>query len=73
MLVEQARCPSCGTVGSMRIDQALQARPVGSFSLAGYMTKFTAQSVPILRCRECPLEVTGRYDGERHAVFPTPQ
>lgn len=43
-------CPTCETIGSLRLGQVLVARPLGSFSLAGAQAKVSAYWAPALSC-----------------------
>lgn len=70
--LETTPCPRCRATGSLRIEQILQAAQVGSFSLAGVMTKFSARARPQLVCDKCPFQLVGEFDGDHHAVFPRP-
>lgn len=70
--LETTPCPGCATVGSLGIEQVLQAAPIGSFSLAGAMFKVSARARPQLACGVCPYRLVGEFDGDRHAVFPNP-
>lgn len=60
-LVEKAAarlvCPECGH-GGMDLEWRLQARPIGSFSLAGAQMKFSAREVPVITCPDCGLQGT---------------
>jgi hypothetical protein len=68
MKIEDTDCPSCGRTATLRIENVLQASPIGEFSLAGSTLKFSARDVPVLVCDECPYRLVGEYDS-RHAVF----
>lgn len=61
-------CPKCSVYGSLVLDVQLIAKPVGSFSLAGVQTKFSAEEVPALKCELCGWTKTGRIEGGK-AVF----
>lgn len=65
-----AACPRCrADPGCLGITDRLQARPLGSFSVAGAQLKVSARSVPVLRCSACGLELVGEYTGDGHAAF----
>ena len=66
--IEDTPCPACGRTGTLRIGNVLHAAPVGGFSLAGVMLKFSARDRPRLACARCPYRLVGEYDGG-HAVF----
>ncbi len=72
---DESLCPACGAgPGTLSIGEQLQARPFGSYSLAGAQLKVAAVAVPVLACSACGLRITGRYDGDgRHATFPSPE
>ena len=46
-------CPACGQRGNVTIRRVLQAKPVGSFSLAGAQMKFSAIDALEARCGAC--------------------
>jgi len=46
-------CPECENVGTLYIGTVLQAKPIGSFSLAGQQMKFSANEIPAIRCTAC--------------------
>ena len=46
-------CPSCGETGSVSVREVLRAKPVGTFSLAGAQTKFSAVAGWEFRCTGC--------------------
>lgn len=64
-------CPWCTEQGGLGIWEALQAQPVGSFSLPGAQMKVSASVIVTLRCTICKWQVEGRIDGT-DAVFPDP-
>ncbi len=69
--VEESPCPSCGSTGTLSLDQVFEAKPVGSYSLAGVMVKAVARHRPVLRCSACGLDHRGEYDTDgRHVSFP---
>lgn len=45
-------CRHCGHTG-IRIEMRLEAKPLGSFSLAGAQTKFSVREHPYAVCEEC--------------------
>lgn len=69
-----ATCPECGK--SSRTDPALMtltpvlvARPVGAYSLAGVMLKFSARTAYRLTCR-CGWTATGQIEDGHLVVTP---
>lgn len=46
-------CPKCGQTGSLEVCQVLQARKIGTFSLAGAQMKVPARVVWQYRCTAC--------------------
>jgi hypothetical protein len=71
--VEESPCPVCGAHGTLRLSQTLQAKPLGTFSLAGAQMKVSAQLRPVLSCTACDLKMVGVYDDDgRHVSFPQP-
>lgn len=56
-------CPACGESGGLTIGRGLQARPLGSWSLAGAMLKTSAREVAVLACGGCGMRLTGWIDG----------
>lgn len=56
--VKTTPCPACGEV-ALRIETRLEARPIGSFSLAGAQLKSSAKEVPWLVCGACGVEAKG--------------
>lgn len=57
------RCPKCGTENTVEVRRGLQARPIGSFSLAGNQMKFSAREVAIATCTACDLHLVGHLEG----------
>ena len=51
-------CPGCDNVGTLYIGTVLQAKPIGSFSLAGNQMKVSAQRIPAIRCSFCSFRET---------------
>ncbi len=74
--IDDSPCPACGTgpgTLSLQVGSRLQARPLGTFSLAGAQMKVAAIASPVLRCSACGLQVQGRWDSDgRHVVSPAP-
>lgn len=70
--VDASACPACkAPPGSLRLTGGLQARPLGSFSLAGAQMKVSARSVPVLTCTACPMRLVGEFDRDGcHVTFP---
>lgn len=71
VLATASACPSCGVRGSVELTIILQAKPVGTFSLAGQQMKFSAARTARYDCTECGAtgpaqpkdEVPGGTDG----------
>lgn len=57
-----SRCPKCGGQDTVQVEQGLQARPIGSFSLAGAQMKFSAREVAIATCTTCDLHLVGHLE-----------
>jgi hypothetical protein len=51
-------CPVCGA-DTLVIEQRIEAKPIGSFSLAGAGMKFSATRWPWIRCTACGIEARG--------------
>jgi hypothetical protein len=72
--IDDSPCPSCGAgpgTLSVQAGPRLQARPLGSFSLAGAQMKVAAAAIRVLHCSACGLEVQGRWGSDgQHVVFP---
>lgn len=70
--IDNAPCPACSTPpGSLSLTETLEARPLGTWSLAGAQLKTSARSAPVLNCSVCGLRVVGEYDPDGHHVtFP---
>jgi hypothetical protein len=43
-------CPQCNTQGSLKLENRLVAKPLGSYSIAGAQPKVVATQVPHLVC-----------------------
>jgi hypothetical protein len=56
------RCPKCAAENTVIVSRGLQARPLGSFSLAGAQMKFSAHEVVIATCTECDLHLVGHLE-----------
>ena len=67
----ESPCPVCSARNTLKITMRLVANPVGSFSIAGAQTKFTARELPVLDCRACGLHLVGDI-ADGHAVFQPP-
>jgi len=65
-------CPNCLDKGGLHISTAFQARPIGTYSLAGGQLKFSLVEVPQLSCTLCDWTTIGSWDGPGHAIFPDP-
>lgn len=48
---DTACCPRCG--GKVELCRYLEAKPIGSFSLAGAQMKFSARELWKFRCNAC--------------------
>jgi hypothetical protein len=60
--IEDSSCPSCNApAGSLSLTSKLEAKPIGSFSLAGVMTKFPVREVAHLDCSTCGLHLVGHF------------
>lgn len=66
-------CPKCTYPGGLSLHLELVATPIGTFSLAGAVMKFSANEVPVLSCSlsDCHLVLVGRIE-DGYAVFPDP-
>lgn len=56
------QCTACGAIGSLRIETRLEAKPFGTFSLAGVQTKTVLQNWPWMVCDSCRAECRGKRD-----------
>lgn len=63
-------CPSCTQRGGLEISHTFQARPSAGESFD--QLRFSVAEVPRLTCRLCLWDITGRWDGPNHAIFPDP-
>lgn len=58
-------CPGCG-VRALELIQRLEARPIGTWSLAGIQPKVTVRPWPHVRCSVdrggCGIEARGRFE-----------
>lgn len=78
--IDRTPCPECGFVKNdhptsrtgLYIDIEFVAKPLGTFSLAGVQMKVSGRELPVLKCRNCPFELVGEFDGNSHAVFSQP-
>lgn len=59
--IDETPCPACGSK-SLRIEERLTTKPIGSFSLAGVQMKVSAVSKPWLVCGTCGIEAEGKRD-----------
>jgi hypothetical protein len=53
VLAVGSACPACGVRGGVELTIILQARPAGTFSLAGQQMKFSALRAVRYDCKEC--------------------
>lgn len=53
-------CTACGKVGGLRIEERLEARPLGTWSLAGAQLKVNARRWPWMVCDHCKAECRGK-------------
>ena len=53
VLTSTSACPACGVRGSVELTVILQAKPVGTFSLAGQQMKFSAARATRYDCTAC--------------------
>lgn len=58
--VPGSSCPFCG-YKPLRLELRLQAKPLGTFSLAGGQVKFSATQWPWLVCDGCKADAPGEY------------
>lgn len=71
--VNDSPCPRCAARGTLSLSETLEARPPGTYSLAGAGTKVSARARPVLDCAACGLHVVGDYDPDgRHVSFDPP-
>jgi len=54
-------CKYCGPEFPLRIERRLEARPIGSFSLAGAQMKLSAREWPYAVCDGCGRESRGKW------------
>lgn len=59
--VEATPCPKCGEK-KLHLEIRLKAAPIGSFSLAGQATKFSATETVWLVCDGCGVESEAKSD-----------
>lgn len=57
--VSDTACPACG-VKALAIETRLEAKPTGTYSLAGAQTKVAAVEWPWLMCGSCGAEARGK-------------
>lgn len=56
------QCPECHIGGALTLHLGLTTRPMGSHSLAGMQTKFSARETAEMRCSACGAAQVGRLD-----------
>ena len=59
--VSETACPACSQV-SLEIVERFEAKPVGTWSLAGMQMKMTGTMWPWLVCRSCGVEARGKVE-----------
>jgi len=59
--VEETPCPGCGAL-ALRIEERLEAKPLGTFSLAGQQLKASAWLWPWLVCGACGIQARAKFD-----------
>lgn len=59
--VSTTACPACGEQ-RLEIEYRLEAKPLGSYSLAGHQVKVAASGWPWLVCRNCGVEARGKWE-----------
>lgn len=52
-------CPACGAAGSLRLETRIEAKEIGTFSVAGSQMKVVASEVIWLVCDSCKIEAKG--------------
>lgn len=72
-----ATCPNCGAKSredpeAFTVTDALHAKPLGTWSLAGAQLKTVAVAVLRLACR-CGWSIDGRIEGEQFLGDPSTQ
>lgn len=55
-----AQCTNCQSIGTLELSTRLEARPPGTYSLAGVQPKVSAREVPMLTCSSCGAECRGK-------------
>ncbi|MDM2386875.1 hypothetical protein [Mycobacteroides abscessus] len=53
-------CKYCGSDAPLRIEERLEAKPLGTFSLAGAQMKFSGRMWPYAVCDRCGRECRGK-------------
>lgn len=51
--IEDATCRYCGATGRIRVEWRLEAKPLGTYSIAGLQPKAVARSHPYATCGGC--------------------
>ncbi len=60
-------CPRCGE-RQLTLSWWLEAKPIGTFSLAGQQLKFSARENAVVRCQFCRLVLQGRITPDAEVV-----
>lgn len=58
--VSEVPCPACGQQ-TLVIEMRLEAKPHGTYSLAGQQMKIAATEWPWIKCTNCQIEARGKY------------
>ena len=53
-------CPACGEL-TLVIEERFEAKPIGTWSLAGVQNKMTGTMWPWIRCTNCGVEARGKF------------
>ena len=55
-------CPICAKRGTLRIEQRMEVRTPGTYSIAGVQPKVAARMHPWMVCDHCGAEARGEYE-----------
>lgn len=61
MNIEETPCPNCGEK-KLRVEYRLEAKPIGTFSVAGSQPKVAARQWPWVVCDGCGVEARAKED-----------
>jgi len=53
-------CPNCRRVGTLELEMRMEAKGLGTYSIAGVQPKLVASEVPYLVCGECSIAIRGK-------------